>query len=203
LTEQERIEALKREARELQDELRPLIARERRGELEFTEEQRAAYCRERLADVRAEAEEIGEARKRRNRERFEREREAREEEQRSLEDQRARTQRENALINRIVNERRSRSFEVGLGGISAGGQPGGSSAVVPLARKVEREVALMFDPQAEDVFGYPAKYIRNLADDEYFGVHLDHQSGELVAGPPLPPSPVPRIEGEEEAPDVA
>ncbi len=195
-SEQERVEALKREARELQDELRPLIGRERRGELDFTEEQRAAHCRERLAEIRAEAEEIGAARARRRRERVEREREAREEERRSLEEQRARTERENALINRIVSERRHRSFEVGLGGISAGGQPKGSSAVVDLARKVEREISLMFDQRAEEVFGYEAKYIRNLGDDDYFGIHLDHRSGEIEAGPPgtvAPPvrSPVP------------
>ena len=53
MTERERAEAFKREAHELQDELRPLVARERRGELDFTEEQRVTYCRERLAEIRS------------------------------------------------------------------------------------------------------------------------------------------------------
>jgi hypothetical protein len=38
--EKQRLRELARQARELQGELRPLLARERRGELEFTEDPR-------------------------------------------------------------------------------------------------------------------------------------------------------------------
>lgn len=182
--ERERVEALIREEKEIVAALRSLAGLERGGGgLDFTEEQRQEQLRSRLQEIRSEAREIRSERDRRRRERREAEQRRREEEQRAHEDHRSKTERENSLINAIVNERRSRSFEVGLGGMNVGGQPRGAPVIVELARKVEREISLAFDQKAEETFGYPAKYIRNLGDDEYFGIHLG-KSGEIEPGPP-------------------
>jgi hypothetical protein len=191
-SERKRLAELRREEGQLEDALRPLRGLALLGELDGLDEVRKERIEGRLAAIAAKRREILSAQ-------AQRERAARAREQHDLEEQRARTERENALINRVVSARRQRMYDHGLGGANAGGPPKGIPVVVRLANKVEREIAQAFDRECLEEFGVPASSVRDCeAEAAEFGVEFDFGRGVMIsaggAASPRTASSVPRTE---------
>lgn len=176
-------EVLKREARGLQDALRPLVAIEALGEdlLTDAERERKGRISSRLAEIRGEADELGKQKRASARERRRAAKEAEAGRLSDAEARRSRAEERLGLWTRVTEARRARMYELGAGGVNSGGQPRGSAVVVDFARKVDRGLDLQYGRETRRVFDLEAHEVRSAADDAAFGVRFDKETGELQA----------------------